>query len=244
MNTDAYTLLSCISPLSFNAVCQKIQRSIVRKKRLLLFPINIHSLKLIWEQDKGNVFQNAHILFPDGTLIVWLLKHLHKETGGRVSGTDIVDCILRTPGIRIYLFGATKQTIHAIQKAYYNQTNARIVGYYCPSSHLIQRTHTLTRIERDIQKFHPDVLFVALGQPKQEEWLAHNFPKLHVTIGISVGSALEILSGEKPRAPYFLRTHGFEWFWRVILEPKRLGLRYLSDCLFIVNQILRPSKLL
>ena len=71
---------------------------------------------------------------------------------------------------------------------------------------------------------------------KQEKWLINNFTKLkNVYLGMGIGSALDILSGEKRRAPKLMKDFYLEWLWRLILEPKRLFKRYLGDFLFLIR---------
>ncbi len=67
-----------------------------------------------------------------------------------------------------------------------------------------------------------DILFVAFGPPKQEKWIAKNLPKLNVKVAMGVGGAFDYLSGEVPRAPKLLRNLGFEWLFRLIIQPWRI----------------------
>ncbi|MEK7605611.1 MAG: WecB/TagA/CpsF family glycosyltransferase [Patescibacteria group bacterium] len=66
-----------------------------------------------------------------------------------------------------------------------------------------------------------DILFVAFGFPKQEEWIAHNLPILPVKVAMGVGGAFDYLSGEVIRAPFFIRAIGLEWLFRLIRQPWR-----------------------
>lgn len=67
-----------------------------------------------------------------------------------------------------------------------------------------------------------DILFVAYGFPKQEEWIAHNLPLLPIKVAMGVGGAFDYLSGEVARAPFFIRAIGLEWLFRLIRQPWRL----------------------
>lgn len=67
-----------------------------------------------------------------------------------------------------------------------------------------------------------DLLFVALGAPKQEKWIAKNLPKLPVRVAMAVGGSLDYLSGRVPRAPQFIRKIGFEWLFRLVIQPWRI----------------------
>ncbi len=67
-----------------------------------------------------------------------------------------------------------------------------------------------------------DLLFVAFGPPKQEKWIAHNLPELPVKVMMGVGGAFDYLSGQVPRAPKWIRDLGFEWLFRLIIQPWRI----------------------
>lgn len=78
-----------------------------------------------------------------------------------------------------------------------------------------------------IRTAKPDVLLVALGAPRQDEWIAANRERLGVPVSIGVGGTLDVLSGRSARAPSFMRALGFEWLFRLAREPRRLWRRYV-----------------
>lgn len=229
-----------VSNLSFDEVYQIILKNIQANKKTILFPLNIHSLRLV-NEDKSvkKDFQNADIVFPDGIPIIWLLKFIDKPTKERVSGTELVEKLLQTPSLRIFLLGSTPATLKKINKLYRGKKCANIVGMYSPSFKHFYASSTQRAIQKKINTTKPIVLLVALGQPKQEKWLTKHFHSLPSIVGVGIGSALEILSNEKPRAPTLLRDYGFEWLWRILLEPKRLVFRYANDLLFLKHLVLK-----
>jgi N-acetylglucosaminyldiphosphoundecaprenol N-acetyl-beta-D-mannosaminyltransferase len=78
------------------------------------------------------------------------------------------------------------------------------------------------------------IVLVALGAPRQERWIQSNLEACGAAVGIGIGSAFDIISGDQPRAPRWMKDNGFEWFHRLLLDPKRLVKRYLfEDSLFI-----------
>ena len=90
-------------------------------------------------------------------------------------------------------------------------------------------------------------MLVALGAPRQERWVQRYLTQCGANVGIGIGSAFDIISGEKPRAPMLMQTCGLEWLHRMALEPKRLGRRYLiedSPFLFFLTKelVFRTSK--
>jgi N-acetylglucosaminyldiphosphoundecaprenol N-acetyl-beta-D-mannosaminyltransferase len=75
----------------------------------------------------------------------------------------------------------------------------------------------------------PDILFVGLGAPKQERWIYKYRNEYKVPVSIGVGVSFEFVSGMVKRAPLWMQRGGLEWFWRLMMEPKRLWKRYLID---------------
>jgi Teichoic acid biosynthesis proteins len=92
-----------------------------------------------------------------------------------------------------------------------------------------------------IKQAHPDVLFVGMTAPKQELWLSRNFNQLDVLFAMGVGAAFDYLAGNKPRVPKKIGKIGFEWLYRLVLEPRRLWRRNLNNILvmwFLVKDYL------
>jgi N-acetylglucosaminyldiphosphoundecaprenol N-acetyl-beta-D-mannosaminyltransferase len=75
---------------------------------------------------------------------------------------------------------------------------------------------------RAINGARPEVLLVAMGFPRQEEWIAHNLPQLHVNVAVAEGGSFSFISGATPRAPRWLRRLGLEWLYRLLRQPWRL----------------------
>ena len=78
-----------------------------------------------------------------------------------------------------------------------------------------------------INRAKPDVVFVALGMPKQEQWIYQNFDKVHAKLFFPVGALLEYVSGIKKRCPHWMSSAGMEWVYRLFTEPKKVWRRYL-----------------
>lgn len=78
-----------------------------------------------------------------------------------------------------------------------------------------------------ISRAAPDVLWVGLGAPKQERWMHEHKDRLRVPVLVGVGAAFDLLSGRRKQAPRWMGEHGFEWFFRLLQEPRRLWRRYL-----------------
>jgi N-acetylglucosaminyldiphosphoundecaprenol N-acetyl-beta-D-mannosaminyltransferase len=160
-----------------------------------------------------------------------------------VNGTDIFPLLLHKCNktkSRMFLFGArdyvVKKLIANINK---NYPAIEIVGH---ESGYISKNRKRKMI-RKISKLNVDYLFVALGVPLQEKWIANNRTKLNVGVVLGVGGLFDFYSGRIRRAPLFLRNLKLEWLFRLYQEPKRLWKRYIiGNPLFICNVLLEKYK--
>jgi hypothetical protein len=93
-----------------------------------------------------------------------------------------------------------------------------------------------------VREAHPDMLFVAMGTPKQERWIYNHLDALGVPVCIGVGGVFNFITGRIPRAPHLLQHLGLEWLFRLALEPRRLWRRYLIDDTRALAQALAYSR--
>ncbi len=160
------------------------------------------------DSDFKKILNEAALSIPDGTGIVLASKILKGDIQKKVSGMDLTEKILELGKYRIFLLGGKMGVAEKIAKKFSN-----VVGF----------TENVEKALDSINKCQPNILFVALGAPKQEKWIHYNMGKIpSVKVAIGVGGAFDFLSGKVPRAPKFLRKIGLEWLWRFMLEPWRI----------------------
>jgi len=122
-----------------------------------------------------------------------------------------------------------------------NHPGVRIVGTYAPTEENMARLDHSEILHR-IRLVKPDILLVALGNPKQEKWIWMHRKRLGVPVAMGVGGSFEILVGDVLRAPQWIQRCGLEWAMRWAQEPSRLGPRYLRDFLGLSRRL--PMTLL
>jgi N-acetylglucosaminyldiphosphoundecaprenol N-acetyl-beta-D-mannosaminyltransferase len=97
-----------------------------------------------------------------------------------------------------------------------------------------------------VNRARPDVLFVGLGGPKQEKWMARNLDRLEARVSIGVGAALDLLAGRVSEPPAWMTRVGLEWLFRLVHEPARLWRRYLLRgprfIALVLRERLRPGR--
>jgi N-acetylglucosaminyldiphosphoundecaprenol N-acetyl-beta-D-mannosaminyltransferase len=183
---------------------------------------------------------SCDLIVPDGMPIVWASRLMGSRLKERVSGVDLVPRLAELSarrGYGVYLLGASeKSSRRAAEVLEQRFPGLRIVGRDTPPvSRLEDMDHEsiLSRIERA----QPEILLVAMGHPKQEQWLAMHRHRLNVPLCMGVGASLDFIAGSVSRAPVWMQTSGLEWLYRAAQEPRRLVQRYLSDACGLVRHL-------
>lgn len=172
---------------------------------------------------------------PDGMPLVWLGKS-RGEPINRVSGPDFMPHFCASPaasGYRHFFYGGAegvaKKVAQTLKKA---NPDMEIAGWLSPPFGELSRDEDVQIIE-SINETNPDIIWVCLGCPKQERWMADHRDQLNAKVMLAVGLAFDVIAGRKARAPMFVQALGMEWLFRMIHEPGRLVKRYLySNSLF------------
>lgn len=173
------------------------------------------------------IITSADLVIPDGIGLVYASKILGQPLKERVTGIDFMEMILiwlQEHNKSIYLFGSKPATEGkdgiaelAAKKKQRQYPNLRIAGTH----HGYFKPEDEAPIVEDINASGADFLCVALGSPKQEEFIARHRDELKVKAAIGVGGSLDVWAGTLQRAPEFYQNHGLEWLYRFIQEPAR-----------------------
>jgi len=170
------------------------------------------------------------LVFPDGKPISWFSKLFrHSPPLQQVRGPQFfLDCIGegRSAGVRHFLLGSTPETLDRLQIQLLKRfPGAKIVGTLSPSFG-VRTLEELAADDRLIHEALPDVVWVALGTPKQD-FEARRLARNLEIVAVAVGAAFDFAAGTVPEAPRWVRTAGFEWLFRLLTEPRRLWRRYI-----------------
>ena len=151
-----------------------------------------------------------------------------------MAGVDLTWEMLRRldeAGARVFLLGGTEEEVQGTkERIEIRFPNLTIVG--ARNGHFDVSGQENEAILRAIDEARPQVLLVAMGFPRQEEWIAENMPRLKVNVAVAEGGSFSFISGATPRAPPWLRRAGLEWLYRLARQPGRLR-RQLSIPRFI-----------
>ena len=169
--------------------------------------------------------RNADFVTADGMPIVLLSRLLHRSIPERVTGADMVPAICRRfaeEGLSVYVLGGDKD---ALDEAFAKMDipNLKIAGL---DPAFVRLDVDQPEIVERINAVKPDIVFVALGNPKQELWMGRNAARLDAGAMIGVGGSFNFIAGRVKRAPGWMQKSGLEWIYRIMQEPGRLWRRY------------------
>jgi N-acetylglucosaminyldiphosphoundecaprenol N-acetyl-beta-D-mannosaminyltransferase len=168
---------------------------------------------------------------PDGQPLVWALNALGNSLTDRVYGPELMARAFARGASneqRFYLYGGRDQAalVRLGQTLRRRFPGVNIVGGYSPPFRALTAEER-NAVAEDINEAEPDVVWVGIGVPKQEKWMAALRPHLEAPVLVGVGAAFDFLAGLVPQAPPMLQKAGLEWAFRLTQEPRRLWRRYL-----------------
>jgi N-acetylglucosaminyldiphosphoundecaprenol N-acetyl-beta-D-mannosaminyltransferase len=192
----------------------------------------VHALMVArGDPEMRNALQRATMVLPDGMPLVWAVNLLGERLRDRVYGPELMlrysrRCAER--GHRVWLYGGRDQGSLAQLALRMRQRDPgiQIVGGYSPPFRELTEDEEHTVVEQ-INEARPDVLWVGIGVPKQEKWMARMRDRLEVPVMCGVGAAFDFHSGRISQAPPWMQERGLEWIYRIAQEPRRLLPRYL-----------------
>ncbi|MBN1575685.1 MAG: WecB/TagA/CpsF family glycosyltransferase [Chitinispirillaceae bacterium] len=225
------------------AVSYLIQLSLSEGRHLICTP-NTHGFFLFKRHpEMKNVYKQASGAFLDGMPLVWAACLLNGGSLERVSGADLfVDVFIKSIqlGGKIFILGGMPGVP---EKAISNLGLAELIykqiSFYTPPFGFEKNTVESNKIAQIINGFKPNIVFAALGTPKQELWVCQHKDTLDFGVAIGVGASVDFAAGIQKRAPGWMREIGLEWLYRLSREPKRLWRRYLVTNLYFMVYIPR-----
>lgn len=171
----------------------------------------------------AELYQTADLVTPDSAGVVWAIRRNGHAIPARVSGVDIVDNVCRVSadrGWRIYFLGAAPGVAElAAERMRLRHPGCNIVG----ARHGYFPTESDDVVAHEVAETKPDILFVAMGIPRQEKFIRATQDIIGAKVAMGVGGSFDVFSGKVKRAPVFMQKLKMEWLWRLAQNPKKIG---------------------
>jgi N-acetylglucosaminyldiphosphoundecaprenol N-acetyl-beta-D-mannosaminyltransferase len=175
--------------------------------------------------------ESGWLNFPDGAPAAWRQYVGGVREARRVAGPDLMPLVVelgQARGVRHFLLGSTPSVLSRLQAhLLHAYPGVRIAGTLSPPFRHMTDLEEAELVQQ-ICATSPHIVWVGLGTPKQDLWMYRNAPRLAPALAVGVGAAFDFLSGNKKRAPGWMRNAGLEWLHRMGSEPRRLAPRYLD----------------
>ena len=220
-----------VSAISMPIAVNTIDRWVAQGEHHYVVVRDVHGIMACLRDAKlQDIHRRAGLVTPDGMPIVWVSRALGYTQVGRVAGPDLMLEMMRrssTTGTRHYFYGGVPGV--ATQLADRMRTlfpGVNIVGTFSPPFGPMTPEQDRDVID-SINASGADIVWVGLGTPKQEHWMAQHVGQLHAAALIGVGAAFDFHAGRRRRAPGWMQHAGLEGVFRLLHEPRRLWRRYL-----------------
>lgn len=168
------------------------------------------------------IIKKANYVVPDGVGVIKGAQLLGSPLAERVPGFELMLALLQEANLnqlRVYFLGAKQEVVEkAVAQVRKDYPLIQIAGYHDGYFDLKDK-----KMINEVQGTQPDIVFVALGFPKQEKWISQYLETAEKGILMGVGGSFDVLSGTARRAPKFFLDHNIEWFYRLLKQPSRFG---------------------
>lgn len=220
-----------VSSGSYNDFVNAILKYATERVSSYVCVANVHMLVEAHNTPKfAEVVNQADIVTPDGMPLAQGFKYEYNLKQDRVDGMSLLPALLsecEKNNLSVYFYGGDQKVLNTAE-AYIRERypNLKIAGLHSPPFRQLTEVEKLEDEQR-IRKSEANLIFVALGCPKQEMWMAEMKGKVPALM-IGIGGALPVFTGAQNRAPKWMQDNSLEWLYRLRQEPKRLFKRYLT----------------
>ena len=219
-----------VSAIDMGSAIVRIRDWVREKSSRYVCLTDVHSImRSRLDPTLDHALKDADLVLADGMPLVWTARSRGVTSIGRVAGADFMHEICRrSPGnwTHFLLGGGNGVPERLIQSLTALNPSLTICGSYSPPFRPLTEAEDDELVER-LNSAKPNIVWIGLGCPKQELWMAQHVERVPGAIMIGVGAAFDFLSGRISRAPRWMRNNGLEWLHRLLTEPRRLWKRYL-----------------
>jgi N-acetylglucosaminyldiphosphoundecaprenol N-acetyl-beta-D-mannosaminyltransferase len=227
-----------IHAITLEGAVDTIADTIESRQREYVCVVPAHSvMDCVGDPSLRPVFNGAGMCTPDGMALVWLLKLRGHREVSRVYGPDLMLAVCQrsiAAGWRHFFVGGGAGIADELaRRLEHRHPGLQVAGTHSPPFSPVSSVEDDEMVMR-INASRPDVVWVGLGSPKQERWMAEHAGRVSASVMVGVGAAFDYLSGHRAQAPRWMQRSGLEWLFRWAGEPLRLTPRYVRYPLFAV----------
>ena len=213
-----------VHPYTMKGAVEKILERVSQSKKTFVVTANAEIIMMGQSDDEYmKILNNAALVLPDGAGTVWAGRELGYEVPERVAGYDLFLNLMTEAAqmkLKVFFFGSAPGVAEeAKQKCEILYPGVSIVG--CRDGYFKEEDNLA--IVEEINNSGADLLFVALGAPKQEKWLAKFQDILKPSLLMGIGGSFDVVAGKMERAPKWMQDASLEWLFRLYKQPSRLG---------------------
>lgn len=204
-----------------------------KKPSYVVTPNADHIIRLEKNMELRKIYSEAGLILTDGMPLIWISRLMKTPIKERITGADFFHelCkIAEQKGFSIFLLGAAEGIAQLASENLKKEfPRIMISGTYSPPYNFESDEIEINKIINMIKTSKPDILGVGLGSPKQEKFIYKYLTEMDVPLSIAMGATIDFEADKIKRAPKWMQNHGFEWFFRFLMEPKRLFRRYFIN---------------
>jgi N-acetylglucosaminyldiphosphoundecaprenol N-acetyl-beta-D-mannosaminyltransferase len=218
-----------VAVLSFEQQVDAVVGWAKQKLSKVVCVANVHMLtEASWDDELATVLHQADLVTPDGMPLVWMVQLLRRVHQDRVAGMDFMQAICQeamAQNVSVYFLGSEQRILDQMRVRLMREFPQLKVAGMEPLPMLSLPIVVDPAVVEQVNNSGAGIVFLSLGCPKQEKWMAAYRDRLSAVM-VGVGGVFPVHAGIQRRAPSFVRSAGLEWLYRLVQEPGRLWGRY------------------
>jgi len=220
-----------ITPVNLAQTVEILEKWRAEGRREYVCCVSVHGLvEAQRDPEIRRALNRSGLSTEDGMPLVWWCRRAGYSSAGRVAGSELLLAICERGcqrGYRHYFYGGSPRGVQTLVSRLIQRFPGLVIaGYRSPPFRPLTQEEDAADVEA-INETHPDFVWVGLGMPKQEKWIAQHVGRIQAAALLGVGAAFDFVAETKPRAPLWMQRSGLEWVFRLMAEPQRLAHRYL-----------------
>lgn len=222
----------------YNLILDKLKNSLANNKKEFIVTANAEIfVKALENPDLEEIIINKNnVIIADGISIIKTAKYFNIDLNNKIAGVELCEDLLKfaeNTKLSTFIYGSKEEALNLLKNKYSKISFVGLKNGYENSEE---------KMQEEILSLEPDLIIIALGVPRQEQFINSIYKYAKKGVFIGVGGSIDVISGYKKRAPKFFRKLNLEWLYRIIKEPKRIK-RFIKNNIKLLYIAKKSSKL-